>query len=476
MWHYLNCVFVFGLGRVPMRSSSLVLLLLIGVQAVLNMGGGLARSAGAPNHKVGQQTAANHRARQQHTVARDHLTEEHTSKQHHRTSHHRTKRPHRAVLNAKDRSPLVGHSTLDSLPDPSIPVVDPKLFSKRRYRFSPRVVFSEVPPSHDALEGEGYEIDGVRGVRVRRRAGSRTMHRGEYSVCDSMNTWVSNLTKATDMYGNEVEVLPNVTINNVVKKQYFYETTCRSPTQRGSGNANGGKPGGWGGKQGSKSGNSGCLGIDSRHWNSYCTNSHIFVSALTTFNEQTAWRYIRINAACVCVLSRKSWGGRRGHWLRRTPDHQTMNRAQTFLINSHCSFIANTVILSHTSRQTPPLTKASKQHTYLMQTHTSTHSNICPAPRPPDPTSVKEVLVVLNYEDCMSYLWFIQSNIKLYTVCVYIQNEFKLLMLMLLLFLCCSCCYLLNTSVLARFVVSVWDHADRHTSAGLINSGCFNVF
>uniref|UniRef100_A0A3Q2WI29 Nerve growth factor a (beta polypeptide) n=1 Tax=Haplochromis burtoni TaxID=8153 RepID=A0A3Q2WI29_HAPBU len=108
---------------------------------------------------------------------------------------------------------------------------------------------------------------------------------GEYSVCDSMNTWVSNLTKATDMYGNEVEVLPNVTINNVVKKQYFYETTC----------------------------NSGCLGIDSRHWNSYCTNSHIFVSALTTFNEQTAWRYIRINAACVCVLSRKSWGGRRGH-------------------------------------------------------------------------------------------------------------------------------------------------------------------
>lgn len=55
----------------------------------------------------------------------------------------------------------------------------------------------------------------------------------------------------------------------------------------------------------------------------------------------------------------------------------------------------------------------------------------------------------------MSYLWFIQSNIKLYTVCVYIQNEFKLLMLMSLLFLCCSCCYLLNTSVLARFVVSV---------------------
>ncbi|XP_068607794.1 neurotrophin-7 isoform X2 [Brachionichthys hirsutus] len=227
-----------------MRSSSLVLLLLIGVQAVLNMGGA-----------------------------------------------------------AQSHSP----------PDPSIPVVDPKLFSKRRYRSSPRVVFSEIPPSHDALEGEGYDIEGVRGVRVRRRAGSRTMHRGEYSVCDSINTWVGNLTRATDIAGNDVTVLPNVTINNVVKKQFFYETTCRSPTLRGSGTGNGGRPGGRGGKQGSKSGNSGCLGIDSRHWNSYCTNTHIFVSALTIFKERIAWRFIRINAACVCVLSRKSWAGRLGH-------------------------------------------------------------------------------------------------------------------------------------------------------------------
>ncbi|XP_008287518.1 nerve growth factor-like [Stegastes partitus] len=295
-----------------MRSSPLVLLLLIGVQAVLNMGGGLARGAGAANHKVGQQTAANHRAGQQQTAARDHLSEDHSSQQHHRTSHHRTKRPHRAALHTQDKTPVVGRSTSDSPPDPSIPVVDPKLFSKRRYRSSPRVVFSEEPPSHDALEGEGYDIEGVRGVRVRRKAGSHTMHRGEYSVCESINTWVGNLTRATDIRGNEVTVLPNVTINNVVKKQFFYETTCRSPTHRGPGTANGVRSGGRGGKQGSKSGNSGCLGIDSRHWNSYCTNTHIFVSALTIDKGHTAWRFIRINAACVCVLSRKSWGGRLG--------------------------------------------------------------------------------------------------------------------------------------------------------------------
>ncbi|CAN9516056.1 unnamed protein product [Ophioblennius macclurei] len=299
-----------------MRSSPLVLLLLIGVQAVLNMGGGLARSAGTASHRVGQHTAANHRA------ARDHASEDHPSQHHHRTNnnnnnnhHHRSKKPHRAASHAQSRSPAVGRSASDSAPDPSAPVVDPKLFSKRRYRSSPRVVFSEVPPSHDALEDEGYyDIEGARGARVRRRAGAHTMHRGEYSVCDSINTWVGNLTRATDIAGNEVTVLPNVTINNVVKKQFFYETTCRSPTHRGAALAAAAASAGKrGGKQGSKGGASGCLGIDSRHWNSYCTNTHIFVSALTTFKERTAWRFIRINAACVCVLSRKSWAGRLGH-------------------------------------------------------------------------------------------------------------------------------------------------------------------
>lgn len=308
---FLTCVFCFlpGSGRVPMRSSPLVLLLLIGVQAVLNMGGGLAWSTGAANHKAGQQTAANHRAGQHPTAAADPLS----SQVHRRSSHHRTKRPHhRASSHSHDRSPVIEHHT--SPQDPWSPVVDPKIFSKRRYRSSPRVVFSEVAPTHDALEGEGYEIEGGRGMRLRRRADTHTAHRGEFSVCDSENKWVVNLTRATDIMGDEVTVLPNVTINNVVKKQFFYETTCRSPTHRDPG----GKSGGQGGKHGSRSSNSGCRGIDSRSWNSYCTNTHIFVSALTVHQGRTAWRFIRINAACVCVLSRKSWGTNRG---RSNRDH-----------------------------------------------------------------------------------------------------------------------------------------------------------
>lgn len=158
----------------------------------------------------------------------------------------------------------------------SIPTVDPKLFSKRRH-LSPRVLFSAQPPDAEPAASRG-------GSRRSRRAG-QPQHRGVYSVCDSVSNWVGNKTKATDISGNEVTVLPDVKINNVNKKQYFFETTCHT----------------------SRSGATGCLGIDSRHWNSYCTNSHTFVRALTSHENLVAWRHIRINVACVCVLSRKSW-------------------------------------------------------------------------------------------------------------------------------------------------------------------------
>ncbi|XP_076870297.1 nerve growth factor [Brachyhypopomus gauderio] len=154
------------------------------------------------------------------------------------------------------------------------PAVDPKLFSKRRYR-SPRVVFSDRPPDSEPQGSKG---------RPKRRAG-QPQHRGVYSVCESVSFWVGNKTKATDISGHEVTVLPDVNINDVKKKQYFFETTC----------------------SGARAAGSGCLGIDGRHWNSYCTNSHTFVRALTSFKNLVAWRLIRINVACVCVLSRKSW-------------------------------------------------------------------------------------------------------------------------------------------------------------------------
>ncbi|XP_036390346.1 neurotrophin-7 [Megalops cyprinoides] len=221
-----------------MRSSTLGLLFLISVQAVANMRGGA-----PPQEGAGGDTVTRSRTRAG---------------------------PVSSTPDQQQQQQQDSHSH-------SIPTVDPKLFQKRRYR-SPRVLFSVLPPDADEGPARGP------GSRVRRRA-SQPLHRGEYSVCDSISNWVGNKTKATDISGNEVTVLPDVNINNVVKKQFFFETTCRS----------------------SKSSSSGCRGIDSRHWNSYCTNTHTYVRALTSFKNLVAFRLIRINAACVCVLSRKSW-------------------------------------------------------------------------------------------------------------------------------------------------------------------------
>ncbi|XP_062871177.1 neurotrophin-7 [Trichomycterus rosablanca] len=191
---------------------------------------------------------------------------------------------------AHTQEPANPHAgTGDTTYDDLIPTVDPKLFNKRRYR-SPRVLFSDVVPS----DGQKTPHSEHRSPRTRRKAGE-FMHRGEYSVCDSENKWVGNMTRATDLAGNEVMVLPDVRINNVVKKQLFYETTCR--VTKSSGPVH----------RGGRVGSAGCRGIDNKRWNSYCTNTHTYVRALTSFKNQIAWRLIRINAACVCVLSRKSW-------------------------------------------------------------------------------------------------------------------------------------------------------------------------
>ena len=104
------------------------------------------------------------------------------------------------------------------------------------------------------------------------------------SVCDSISVWVGDKTTATDIKGKEVMVLGEVNINNSVFKQYFFETKCRDPNPV----------------------DSGCRGIDAKHWNSYCTTTHTFVKALTMDGKQAAWRFIRIDTACVCVLSRKT--------------------------------------------------------------------------------------------------------------------------------------------------------------------------
>ncbi|XP_048097738.1 neurotrophin-7 [Alosa alosa] len=285
-----------------MRSLTLVLLLLNSVQAALNMG----EDAPTPPMHHPHHTHHQQQQQQRHTTAQQSHSQSH--------SHSNSNSHSKHGGGGQHRSP-------DSRPE-LIPTVDPKLFNKRRYH-SPRVLFSDVvPPDSKSVrlaagmgQGRGQGLGWDQDPRVRRGATEQIMHRGEYSVCDSMNHWVSNKTRATDMAGNEVTVLPDVRINNQVKKQLFYETSCRFASTRpsgggGKGGAGGGKGKGGKGNQGRvRTGSGGCRGIDTRFWNSYCTNTHTFVRALTLYQNQITWRYIRINAACVCVISRTSWKG-----------------------------------------------------------------------------------------------------------------------------------------------------------------------
>uniref|UniRef100_A0A670HZL5 Nerve growth factor n=2 Tax=Podarcis muralis TaxID=64176 RepID=A0A670HZL5_PODMU len=165
-------------------------------------------------------------------------------------------------------------------------IVDPKLFQKRRFQ-SPRVLFSTQPPplSRDGLSVELLDSTDSTNRTIRAKRAAHPVHnRGEYSVCDSVSVWVANKTTATDIKGKEVTVVVDVNYNNYPYKQYFFETKCRDP----------------------KPVSSGCRGIDARHWNSYCTTTHTFVKALTMDGKQAAWRFIRIDTACVCVISRKT--------------------------------------------------------------------------------------------------------------------------------------------------------------------------
>uniref|UniRef100_A0A8C5S5V1 Nerve growth factor-related domain-containing protein n=1 Tax=Laticauda laticaudata TaxID=8630 RepID=A0A8C5S5V1_LATLA len=144
------------------------------------------------------------------------------------------------------------------------------LFLQKRQFQSSRVLFSTPPLSRDEQSVEFLDNEDALNIRAKRE--THPVHnRGEYSVCDSIGVWV-NKTIATDIKGNIVTVMVDINLNNEVYKQYFFETK----------------------------------GIDSRHWNSYCTTTYTFVKALTMEGNRASWRFIRIDTACVCVISRKT--------------------------------------------------------------------------------------------------------------------------------------------------------------------------
>uniref|UniRef100_R4FI83 NGF-Bra-4 n=1 Tax=Brachyurophis roperi TaxID=1295043 RepID=R4FI83_9SAUR len=188
-------------------------------------------------------------------------------------------------LNTDQRHPAPKKAEDQELGSAGNIIVDPKLFQKRRFQ-SPRVLFSTQPPplSRDEQSVEFPDNEDALNMNIRaKRENHPAYNVGEHSVCDSINSWVTKTT-ATDIHDNRVTVTAEINLNNHVYNQYFFETKCINPNPVPSG----------------------CRGIDSRYWNSYCTTTQSFVMALTMEGNRTSWRFIRIDTACVCVISRKS--------------------------------------------------------------------------------------------------------------------------------------------------------------------------
>lgn len=163
--------------------------------------------------------------------------------------------------------------------------VDELLKQHKRYN-SPRVLLSERPPLQPPPLYLTDDFVGTQDTINRTRQKRNAVHksyRAEYSVCDSESRWVTNKTEAVDIHGKNVIVLTEISTPLPKVKQYFYESSCRNSRLR----------------------NSGCQGIDNKHWNSQCKTSQTYVRALTKYNNMLKWSWIRINTACVCALSRK---------------------------------------------------------------------------------------------------------------------------------------------------------------------------
>lgn len=104
-----------------------------------------------------------------------------------------------------------------------------------------------------------------------------------YAACDSQTRWVTDKHLAIDIGGRQVMVLSEIQTRGAMLKQYFFETSCKPSSHT----------------------THSCRGVDQRYWNSKCDTKQTYVRALTVESDVVAWRWIKIDTACVCTLIRR---------------------------------------------------------------------------------------------------------------------------------------------------------------------------
>ncbi|AYP74226.1 beta-NGF-like protein [Fowlpox virus] len=138
-----------------------------------------------------------------------------------------------------------------------------------------KVIFSDISPDAHAINKRDTSLN-VDSLIIGNSS------EGIYLACESTTTWVANKTKVYDRNGNERVLLKEITHNNKKYYQYLSETKCVEYPAI-----------------------SGCLGTDTRFWESYCSTSHSFVNAIVLDNGVASWDYIRMDASCICVVQLK---------------------------------------------------------------------------------------------------------------------------------------------------------------------------
>ncbi|XP_061415625.1 uncharacterized protein LOC133347396 [Lethenteron reissneri] len=155
----------------------------------------------------------------------------------------------------------------------------------------------------------------------------RRPHRGEYPACDSESRWVSDRDTAFDITGMRVRVLGELSLSSssassssssssssqpssTSVKQYFYETRCKPAAVPAAAAATGSRSREAPSRFASGTGTgAACRGADELRWRSQCKTTQSFVRALTEdARGRLAWRWIRLDTACVCTLTRR-YGG-----------------------------------------------------------------------------------------------------------------------------------------------------------------------
>ncbi|XP_073458924.1 neurotrophin-4 [Aquarana catesbeiana] len=175
---------------------------------------------------------------------------------------------------------------------PDLEPTYPEMTGKEWNLYSSRVALSTQEPSGPPLlflaeENIAQSEPANRTSRVKRAQGSDSIslsRRGEQSVCDSINVWVTDKRQAIDIRGKSVTILSEIQTLTGPIKQYFFETKCNP--------------------QGSTT--DGCRGVEKKKWISECKPKQSYVRALTVLDKMVGWRWIRIDTACVCTLLSRS--------------------------------------------------------------------------------------------------------------------------------------------------------------------------